>query len=164
MSVTVERYKREEYERIKLELWNPWLEQGLDIVSKKLKEADIDRMKPEDIKRFIDQINKAAMEIQSIFNSEKSYKLMLQLQTKNPMLLQKLQSIAAKADEILNTEDVKRKKSKFEDLVEKLREVYSWLKQMFEEVKDLGEFVSATLVIIEMIKLILKAFGIPIGM
>jgi molecular chaperone GrpE (heat shock protein) len=163
MSVKVERYKREEYERIQIELENPWLEQGLDIVLKKLKEADIDRMKPEDVKRFMDQIDSVAMEIQNIFNSQKLYKLMLQLQTKNPMLLQTLQSIATVAGEILNTKDAK-KKNAFEGLVEKLKEVYSWLKRIIEGAKDLSEFVLAASVIIEMIKLILKAFGIPIGM
>lgn len=164
MSVKVERYKREEYERIQIELENPWLEQGLDIVLKKLKEADIDRMKPEDVKRFMDQIDSVAMEIQNIFNSQKLYKLMLQLQTKNPMLLQTLQSIATVAGEILNTKGAKKKKNAFEGLVEKLKEVYSWLKRIIEGAKDLSEFALAASVIIEMIKLILKAFGIPIGM
>jgi methyl-accepting chemotaxis protein len=161
MSVKVERYKREEYERIQIELENPWLEQGLDIVLKKLKEADIDRMKPEDVKRFMDQIDSVAMEIQNIFNSQKLYKLMLQLQTKNPMLLQTLQSIATVAGEILNTKDVKRKKNAFEDLVKKLKEAYGLLKRIIKEASELALAVSVIVeAVTKIIKLILKAFGI----
>lgn len=159
MSVKIERYKREEYEKVQIELDNPLLEQELDTVLKMLKKTDIDRMKPEDAKQFEDRIDRIAIEIQSIFSSQKLHESMLQLQTMNPTLLQTLQNIVTSANEILDTKDVKRKKNKFEDLVKKIKEAYGLLKRIIKETSELAPVVSVIVeAFIKVIKLILETF------
>jgi len=159
VSVKIERYKREEYEKVLIELDNPMVEQELDNVLRMLKKTDIDRMKPEDAKLFEDCIDRVAFEIQSIFSLQKLHESMLQLQTMNLTLLQTLQSIVTSANEILDTKDVKRKKNKFEDLVKKIKEVYRLLKRIIKETSELAPAVLVIAeAIIKIIKLILEIF------